>query len=111
MIGDFRQLAERRDYPLLAEGIVDPIRVPLPAPVQEARVGIATLDSLGLREPGLEIVPCPSCGRAQVDAYALAGPVTGALEGVTAPLRLAVGGVPRLPRIPVQPRVAGLATL
>ncbi|GAA2513741.1 flavodoxin-dependent (E)-4-hydroxy-3-methylbut-2-enyl-diphosphate synthase [Pilimelia columellifera] len=117
MIRAYRQLAEQCDYPLhlgvteagpsfqgtikssvafgalLAEGIGDTIRVSLSAPpVEEIKVGQAILESLGLRERGLEIVSCPSCGRAQVDVYTLAEQVTAALEGFPAPLRVAVMG-------------------
>jgi len=117
MIRAYRQLAEQCDYPLhlgvteagptfqgtikssvafgalLAEGIGDTIRVSLSAPpVEEIKVGNAILESLGLRERGLEIVSCPSCGRAQVDVYTLAERVTAALEGFPAPLRVAVMG-------------------
>jgi (E)-4-hydroxy-3-methylbut-2-enyl-diphosphate synthase len=117
MIQAYRLLAARCDYPLhlgvteagpafqgtiksavafgalLAEGIGDTIRVSLSAPpVEEVKVGTAILESLGLRERGLEIVSCPSCGRAQVDVYTLADQVTAALEGFPAPLRVAVMG-------------------
>jgi (E)-4-hydroxy-3-methylbut-2-enyl-diphosphate synthase len=117
MINAYRMLAERCDYPLhlgvteagpafqgtvksavafgalLAEGIGDTIRVSLSAPpVEEVKVGIAILESLGLRERGLEIVSCPSCGRAQVDVYELANEVTAGLEGLDVPLRVAVMG-------------------
>jgi (E)-4-hydroxy-3-methylbut-2-enyl-diphosphate synthase len=61
-------------------------------PVEEVKVGIAVLESLGLRQRGLEIVSCPSCGRAQVDVYGLAEQVTAGLEGLAAPLRVAVMG-------------------
>ncbi|MER7568308.1 flavodoxin-dependent (E)-4-hydroxy-3-methylbut-2-enyl-diphosphate synthase [Streptomyces sp. NPDC097941] len=117
MIEAYRQLAEQCDYPLhlgvteagpafqgtvksavafgvlLAEGIGDTVRVSLSAPpVEEVKVGIAILESLGLRERGLEIVSCPSCGRAQVDVYTLAEQATAALEGFPVPLRVAVMG-------------------
>ncbi|GAB7043280.1 MULTISPECIES: flavodoxin-dependent (E)-4-hydroxy-3-methylbut-2-enyl-diphosphate synthase [Catenuloplanes] len=117
MIRAYRQLAEQCDYPLhlgvteagpafqgtiksavafgalLAEGIGDTIRVSLSAPpVEEIKVGNQILESLGLRERGLEIVSCPSCGRAQVDVYTLAEQVTAALDGFPAPLRVAVMG-------------------
>ncbi|MGI5244686.1 flavodoxin-dependent (E)-4-hydroxy-3-methylbut-2-enyl-diphosphate synthase [Dactylosporangium sp. CA-139066] len=117
MIRAYRQLAEQCDYPLhlgvteagpafqgtikssvafgalLAEGIGDTIRVSLSAPpVEEIKVGTAILESLGLRERGLEIVSCPSCGRAQVDVYSLADQVHAALDGFPAPLRVAVMG-------------------
>src|SRR3954449_6398401 len=78
---------------LLAEGIGDTIRVSLSAPpVEEVKVGIAILESLGLRQRTLEIVSCPSCGRAQVDVYTLAEKVQAGLEGMTVPLRVAVMG-------------------
>jgi len=117
MIRAYRQLARQCDYPLhlgvteagptfqgtikssvafgalLAEGIGDTIRVSLSAPpVEEVKVGNAILESLGMKERGLEIVSCPSCGRAQVDVYTLADQVTAALEGFPAPLRVAVMG-------------------
>jgi (E)-4-hydroxy-3-methylbut-2-enyl-diphosphate synthase len=78
---------------LLAEGIGDTIRVSLSAPpVEEVKVGNQILESLGLKERGLEIVSCPSCGRAQVDVYTLAEQVTAGLEGLPVPLRVAVMG-------------------
>ncbi|KND33098.1 flavodoxin-dependent (E)-4-hydroxy-3-methylbut-2-enyl-diphosphate synthase [Streptomyces acidiscabies] len=117
MIQAYRLLAGQCDYPLhlgvteagpafqgtvkssvafgalLAEGIGDTIRVSLSAPpVEEVKVGTAILESLGLRERRLEIVSCPSCGRAQVDVYRLADEVNAALEGFPAPLRVAVMG-------------------
>ncbi|MDT5037548.1 MAG: (E)-4-hydroxy-3-methylbut-2-enyl-diphosphate synthase [Micromonosporaceae bacterium] len=117
MIRAYRQLAEECDYPLhlgvteagpafqgtikssvafgalLAEGIGDTIRVSLSAPpVEEVKVGTAILESLGLRARGLEIVSCPSCGRAQVDVYTLAEEVTAGLAGLPVPLRVAVMG-------------------
>jgi (E)-4-hydroxy-3-methylbut-2-enyl-diphosphate synthase len=117
MVQAYRQLAAACDYPLhlgvteagpafqgtvksavafgalLAEGIGDTIRVSLSAPpVEEVKVGLAILESLGLRQRGLEIVSCPSCGRAQVDVYTLAEQVTAGLEGLDVPLRVAVMG-------------------
>ena len=78
---------------LLSKGIGDTIRVSLSAPpVEEVKVGIAILQSLNLRPRRLEIVSCPSCGRAQVDVYKLAEEVTAGLEGLTVPLRVAVMG-------------------
>jgi (E)-4-hydroxy-3-methylbut-2-enyl-diphosphate synthase len=78
---------------LLAEGIGDTLRVSLSAPpVEEVKVGTAILESLGLRERRLEIVSCPSCGRAQVDVYKLANQVTAGLEGFPVALRVAVMG-------------------
>ncbi len=117
MIQAYRLLAEACDYPLhlgvteagpafqgtiksavafgalLAEGIGDTIRVSLSAPpVEEVKVGTQILESLGLRQRGLEIVSCPSCGRAQVDVYTLADQVSAALDGLNVPLRVAVMG-------------------
>jgi (E)-4-hydroxy-3-methylbut-2-enyl-diphosphate synthase len=78
---------------LLGKGIGDTIRVSLSAPpVEEVKVGIQILQSLNLRPRKLEIVSCPSCGRAQVDVYKLAEEVTAGLEGLTVPLRVAVMG-------------------
>ncbi len=62
---------------LLSQGIGDTIRVSLSAPpVEEVKVGIQILESLNLKPRRLEIVSCPSCGRAQVDVYTLAEQVT-----------------------------------
>ncbi len=78
---------------LLSKGIGDTIRVSLSAPpVEEVKVGIQILQSLNLRPRKLEIVSCPSCGRAQVDVYTLAEKVTAGLEGMEVPLRVAVMG-------------------
>ena len=78
---------------LLSQGIGDTIRVSLSAPpVEEVKVGIQILQSLNLRPRKLEIVSCPSCGRAQVDVYKLAEEVTAGLDGLEVPLRVAVMG-------------------
>ncbi|WP_185711357.1 flavodoxin-dependent (E)-4-hydroxy-3-methylbut-2-enyl-diphosphate synthase [Arachnia propionica] len=78
---------------LLSQGIGDTIRVSLSAPpAEEVKVGNKILESLNLRPRKLDIVSCPSCGRAQVDVYTLAEQVTKGLEGMTAPLRVAVMG-------------------
>ncbi|WP_026536209.1 flavodoxin-dependent (E)-4-hydroxy-3-methylbut-2-enyl-diphosphate synthase [Arthrobacter sp. H14] len=78
---------------LLSQGIGDTIRVSLSAPpVEEIKVGEQILQSLNLRPRKLEIVSCPSCGRAQVDVYSLADAVTAGLEGMEIPLRVAVMG-------------------
>ncbi|KGN36787.1 flavodoxin-dependent (E)-4-hydroxy-3-methylbut-2-enyl-diphosphate synthase [Knoellia subterranea] len=78
---------------LLSKGIGDTIRVSLSAPpVEEVKVGNQILQSLNLKPRKLEIVSCPSCGRAQVDVYTLAEQVTAGLEGMTVPLRVAVMG-------------------
>jgi (E)-4-hydroxy-3-methylbut-2-enyl-diphosphate synthase len=117
MIQAYRLLAAQCDYPLhlgvteagpafqgtiksatafgalLAQGIGDTIRVSLSAPpVEEVKVGIGILESMGMRQRGLEIVSCPSCGRAQVDVYKLAEEVTAGLTGLEVPLRVAVMG-------------------
>jgi (E)-4-hydroxy-3-methylbut-2-enyl-diphosphate synthase len=117
MVQAYELLAERGDWPLhlgvteagpafqgtikssvafgalLAKGIGDTIRVSLSAPpVEEVKVGLQILQSLNLRPRKLEIVSCPSCGRAQVDVYKLADEVTAGLEGMEVPLRVAVMG-------------------
>ena len=117
MVAAYSMLAEKCDYPLhlgvteagpafqgtiksavafgalLSRGIGDTIRVSLSAPpVEEVKVGNQILESLNLRPRGLEIVSCPSCGRAQVDVYTLANEVTAGLEGLDVPLRVAVMG-------------------
>ena len=117
MVRAYELLAERGDWPLhlgvteagpafqgtiksatafgalLSEGIGDTIRVSLSAPpVEEIKVGHQILESLNLRPRTLEIVSCPSCGRAQVDVYTLAERVTAGLEGLEVPLRVAVMG-------------------
>ena len=117
MVRAYQLLAERGDWPLhlgvteagpafqgtiksatafgalLSQGIGDTIRVSLSAPpVEEVKVGAQILQSLGLRPKKLEIVSCPSCGRAQVDVYKLADDVTEGLKDLTVPLRVAVMG-------------------
>jgi (E)-4-hydroxy-3-methylbut-2-enyl-diphosphate synthase len=119
MIEAYRLLAESCDYPLhlgvteagpmptggiksavgigalLAEGIGDTIRVSLTDdPVEEVKVGTAILQSLGLRKRGLDLVACPSCGRAEVDVLGLTKRVNEALEreGIKVPIRVAVMG-------------------
>ncbi len=78
---------------LLGQGIGDTIRVSLCAPpVEEVKVGLQILESLNLKPRRLEIVSCPSCGRAQVDVYKLAEEVTAGLDGLEVPLRVAVMG-------------------
>ncbi len=90
---------------LLSKGIGDTIRVSLSAPpVEEIKVGTQILQSLNLRPRKLEIVSCPSCGRAQVDVYKLADEVTAGLDGLEVPLRVAVMGcVVNGPGRPVRP--------
>ena len=78
---------------LLSKGNGDTIRVSMSAPpVEEVKIGIKILESLNQRPRHLEIVSCPSCGRAQVDVYKLADEVTAGLEGLEVPLRVAVMG-------------------
>jgi (E)-4-hydroxy-3-methylbut-2-enyl-diphosphate synthase len=117
MVKAYEMLSERGDWPLhlgvteagpafqgtikssvafgalLAKGIGDTIRVSLSAPpVEEIKVGSQILESLNLRPRKLEIVSCPSCGRAQVDVYTLANDVTAGLQHLTVPIRVAVMG-------------------
>jgi len=117
MVKAYKLLAERGDWPfhlgvteagpafqgtikssvafgaLLSQGIGDTIRVSLSAPpVEEIKVGSQILESLNLRPRKLEIVSCPSCGRAQVDVYTLANDVTEGLSHLTVPIRVAVMG-------------------
>ncbi|MFF5920764.1 flavodoxin-dependent (E)-4-hydroxy-3-methylbut-2-enyl-diphosphate synthase [Streptomyces flavochromogenes] len=78
---------------LLRQGIGDTVRVSLSAPpVEEVKVADQILQSLNLRPRKLDIVSCPSCGRAQVDVYKLAAEVSAGLEGMEVPLRVAVMG-------------------
>ena len=117
MVRAYELLAEKCDYPLhlgvteagpafqgtikssvafgalLSQGIGDTIRVSLSAPpAEEVKVGTKILESLNLRPRKLDIVSCPSCGRAQVDVFKLAEDVTEGLKDLTAPLRVAVMG-------------------
>ena len=119
MIEAYRMLAEKCDYPLhlgvteagpmpsggvknavgigalLAQGIGDTIRVSLTDdPVEEVKVGTWILQSLGLRKRGLDLVACPSCGRAEVDVLGLTKQVHEELErrGIKTPIRVAVMG-------------------
>jgi (E)-4-hydroxy-3-methylbut-2-enyl-diphosphate synthase len=119
MIEAYRMLAEACDYPLhlgvteagpmpsggvksavgigtlLSEGIGDTIRVSLTDdPVEEVKVGNWILQSLGLKKRGLDLVACPSCGRAEVDVLGLTKKVNEGLErsGLKAPIRVAVMG-------------------
>jgi (E)-4-hydroxy-3-methylbut-2-enyl-diphosphate synthase len=119
MIQAYRLLADACDYPLhlgvteagpmpaggvksavgigtlLSEGIGDTIRVSLTDdPVEEVKVGTWILQSLGLRKRGLDLVACPSCGRAEVDVLGLTKQVQQAIEreGLKVPIRVAVMG-------------------
>jgi (E)-4-hydroxy-3-methylbut-2-enyl-diphosphate synthase len=79
---------------LLAEGIGDTIRVSLTAdPVEEVKAGKQILQSLGLRQEGFDLVACPSCGRAELDVFALANEVEAAIEKMDLPpMQIAVMG-------------------
>ena len=79
---------------LLAEGIGDTIRYSLTAdPVEEARAGRQLLEALGLRErKGLDLIACPSCGRAEIDVIAVASAAQAALENRNLPIQVAVMG-------------------
>jgi (E)-4-hydroxy-3-methylbut-2-enyl-diphosphate synthase len=118
MIEAYRQLADATDHPLhlgvteagpppaglvkatagiaalLAEGIGDTIRYSLTAdPVEEAKAGRLLLEALGLRErKGLDLIACPSCGRAEVDVIKVATEAQAALEGMQIPIQVAVMG-------------------
>lgn len=118
MINAYRLLADRTDVPLhlgvteagtpkqgniksaigigtlLAEGIGDTIRVSLTAdPVEEVKLGKQILKTLGLREEGFDLVACPSCGRAELDVFALANEVEMAIEKMDLPpMQIAVMG-------------------
>src|SRR5262245_2525816 len=118
MIDSYRLLSETTDHPLhlgvteagplpqglvkcvagigtlLAEGIGDTIRFSLTAdPVEEAKAGRTLLEALGLRErKGLDLIACPSCGRAEVDVIRVASDAQAALESRNIPLQVAVMG-------------------
>jgi (E)-4-hydroxy-3-methylbut-2-enyl-diphosphate synthase len=79
---------------LLMEGIGDTIRYSLTAdPVEEAKAGRVLLESLGLRERrGLDLIACPSCGRAEIDVIKVANDAQAALEGLQLPVQVAVMG-------------------
>lgn len=118
MVESYRLLADTVDYPLhlgvteagpppggliksvagiatlLLEGIGDTIRFSLTAdPVEEARAGRQLLEYLGLRErKGLDLIACPSCGRAEVDVIQVAEEARVALEAERLPIQVAVMG-------------------
>jgi (E)-4-hydroxy-3-methylbut-2-enyl-diphosphate synthase len=118
MIEAYRQLADVTDHPLhlgvteagpppaglvkatagiatlLAEGIGDTIRYSLTAdPVEEARAGRQLLESLGLRErKNVDLIACPSCGRAEVDVIDVANRAMAAFADREIPLQVAVMG-------------------
>lgn len=117
MLEAYRLLAGRVDYPLhigvteagtlfrgsiksavgigilLWEGIGDTVRVSLTGdPVHEVRAAYEILKSLGLRQRGVEIISCPTCGRTQIDLIAIAGEVEERLAALDKPLKVAVMG-------------------
>lgn len=118
MIEAYRQLAEVTDHPLhlgvteagpppigtlkgtagmatlLAEGIGDTIRYSLTAdPVQEAKAGRQLLETMGLRErKNIDLIACPSCGRAEVDVFGIAHAAMEAFGDREIPLQVAVMG-------------------
>jgi (E)-4-hydroxy-3-methylbut-2-enyl-diphosphate synthase len=118
MVEAYRQLADAVDHPLhlgvteagpppagllkataglatlLMEGIGDTIRYSLTAdPVEEARAGRQLLEALGLRErKGLDLIACPSCGRAEIDVIGVAREAQAALESRHLPIQVAVMG-------------------
>ncbi len=117
-IAAYRLLSERVDYPLhvgvteagtlltgaiksamgigtlIAEGVGDTIRVSLTAdPVKEIRAGFEILANLGLRDrPFVEVISCPTCGRLQIDLEGLVDRIESRLDGIRAPIRVAVMG-------------------
>ena len=118
MVEAYRQLSEVTDHPLhlgvteagpppaglikatagiatlLMEGIGDTIRYSLTAdPVEEAKAGRQLLEALGLRErKNVDLIACPSCGRAEVDVIAIANQAMEAFAGREIPLQIAVMG-------------------
>lgn len=113
----YRLLSQRVDYPLhigiteagttfsgtikssvglgilLAEGIGDTLRVSLTGdPVDEIRVGYGILKALGLRQRGINLVSCPTCGRCQIDLVPIAEEIERRLQKVIRPLNVAVMG-------------------
>jgi len=79
---------------LLLEGIGDTIRYSLTAdPVEEARAGRQLLEALGLRErKNVDLIACPSCGRAEIDVIDVANRAMQAFENKKLPLQIAVMG-------------------
>ena len=78
---------------LLSEGIGDTIRVSLTGdPVEEVRVGYEILRALKIRERGVEIISCPTCGRCEIDLSRLMEKVEKGLQKITAPMTIAIMG-------------------
>jgi (E)-4-hydroxy-3-methylbut-2-enyl-diphosphate synthase len=116
-VAAYRLLAEKVDYPfhagiteagslfsgtvksavglgiLLSEGLADTVRVSLTAPPEEeVRAAYLILESLGLRSRGINIVSCPTCGRAEVDMMKIVPEVEKRLAAIRAPLKVALMG-------------------
>jgi (E)-4-hydroxy-3-methylbut-2-enyl-diphosphate synthase len=78
---------------LLSQGIGDTLRVSLTGdPVEEVRVGYEILRALKIRQRGVEVISCPTCGRCQIDLIHLLGKVEKAVKRISAPLTVAVMG-------------------
>ncbi len=113
----YRLFSERTDYPvhlgvteagrgsnavvkssigiglLLSEGIGDTLRVSLTGdPVEEVRVGYEILRALKIRQHGVEIISCPTCGRCEIDLTRLLEKVEKAVQGISKPLTIAIMG-------------------
>ena len=117
MIEAYRQLAKEVPYPLhlgvteagtlltatvkssvgigilLSEGIGDTLRVSITGdPVLEVKAGFEILKSLGLRQKGIELISCPTCGRCEIDLLSLVREVEDRLSGISQPLKIAIMG-------------------
>ena len=78
---------------ILSRGLGDTIRVSIAAdPVEQVKVGWEILKSLGLRQKGVTIIACPTCGRTEIDLKGLAKKVEAALKEIEAPIKVAVMG-------------------
>ncbi|MCE5195186.1 MAG: flavodoxin-dependent (E)-4-hydroxy-3-methylbut-2-enyl-diphosphate synthase [Nitrospiraceae bacterium] len=78
---------------LLSEGIGDTIRVSLTAePIEEVRVAYEILKALHIREKGVEIISCPTCGRCNIDIKKLAVKIEARLKNIKKPITVAVMG-------------------
>ena len=78
---------------LLSEGIGDTLRVSLTGdPVEEVRIGWEILKAMKLRERGVNIISCPTCGRIKLDIITLANEIEKRLSHITKPINIAVMG-------------------
>ncbi|MCR4434599.1 MAG: flavodoxin-dependent (E)-4-hydroxy-3-methylbut-2-enyl-diphosphate synthase [Eubacteriales bacterium] len=78
---------------LLAEGIGDTLRVSLTGdPVEEVKVGLEILKSLGMRKNGIELISCPTCGRCGIDLVRIARQVEDRLRGSPKNIKVAIMG-------------------